>query len=251
MGALDFAGGTVVHISSGISALAAALMFGKRVGYGQEAMPPHNLPFSVIGASLLWVGWFGFNAGSALAADGLATSAFVATNTATAAAVLAWMFSEWMTRGKPTVLGAASGAVAGLVAITPASGFVGPLSSIFIGIGGGVFCYTACNLKAKFGYDDSLDVVGVHGIGGTWGALATGLFASKAINPAGNDGLLFGNPGQLGVQFVAVVATWTLAFVGTMIILSILKALMGLRVSEEEERMGLDLSQHNERGYAL
>jgi Amt family ammonium transporter len=251
MGALDFAGGTVVHISSGVSALAAAFMFGKRVGYGHEAMPPHNLPFSVIGASLLWVGWFGFNAGSALAADGLATSAFVVTHVATASAALAWTFSEWMTRGKPTVLGAASGAVAGLVAITPASGFVGPLSSIIIGIGGGVFCYIACNLKTKFGYDDSLDVVGVHGIGGTWGALATGLFASKAINPAGDDGLFFGNPAQLWEQFVAVVVTWILAFVGTMIILSILKALMGLRVSDEEERMGLDLSQHNERGYAL
>jgi Amt family ammonium transporter len=251
MGALDFAGGTVVHISSGVSALVAALMFGKRVGYGQEAMPPHNLPFSVIGASLLWVGWFGFNAGSALAADGLATSAFVATNTATAAAVLSWMAMDWLFKGKPTVLGAASGAVAGLVAITPASGFVGPISSIFIGIGGGVLCSTACNLKAKLGYDDSLDVVGVHGVGGTWGALATGLFASKLINPAGNDGLFFGNPGQLWVQFQAVLWTWILAIVGTWVILSILKATMGLRVSEEEERMGLDLSQHNEKGYAL
>ncbi len=251
MGVLDFAGGTVVHISSGVSALAAAFMFGRRIGYGHEAMPPHNLPFSVVGASLLWVGWFGFNAGSALAADGLATSAFVATNTATAAAVLSWMFSEWMTTGKPTVLGAASGAIAGLVAITPASGFVSPLSSIIIGVGGGVFCYTACNLKGKFGYDDSLDVVGVHGIGGTWGALATGLFASKTINAAGNNGLFFGNPGQLWVQFVAVVATWIFALLGTLIILSILKAVMGLRVSEEEERMGLDLSQHNEKAYAL
>lgn len=251
MGALDFAGGTVVHISSGVSALAAALMFGRRIGYGHEAMPPHNLPFSVIGASLLWVGWFGFNAGSALAADGLATSAFVATNTATAAAALAWMFSEWMTKGKPTILGAASGAVAGLVAITPASGFVGPISAIIIGIGGGVFCYTACNLKAAFGYDDSLDVVGVHGVGGTWGALATGLFASKAVNAAGNNGLFFGNAGQLWVQIVAVAVTWIFAFVGTIIILSVLKALMGLRVTEEEERMGLDLSQHDESGYAL
>jgi Amt family ammonium transporter len=226
-------------------------MFGKRVGYGHEAMPPHNLPFSVIGASLLWVGWFGFNAGSALAADGLATSAFVATNTATAAAVLSWMAMDWLFKGKPTVLGAASGAVAGLVAITPASGFVGPISSIFIGIGGGILCSTACNLKAKLGYDDSLDVVGVHGVGGTWGALATGLFADKAINAAGNNGLFFGNPGQLWVQFVAVFWTWILAIVGTWIILSILKATMGLRVSEEEERMGLDLSQHNEKGYAL
>jgi len=251
MGTLDFAGGTVVHISSGVSALAAALLYGKRVGYGNEPMPPHNLPFSVIGASLLWVGWFGFNAGSALAADGLATSAFVVTHTATATAALAWMFSEWMSKGKPTVLGAASGAVAGLVAITPAAGFVSPLSAIIIGIGGGVFCYTACNLKAKLGYDDSLDVVGVHGVGGTWGAIATGLFASKAINAAGADGLFFGNPGQLWIQIVAVVATWIFAFVGTLIILGILKALMGLRVSDEEERMGLDLSQHNEKGYSL
>jgi Amt family ammonium transporter len=251
MGALDFAGGTVVHISSGVSALVAAMMFGKRIGYGHEAMPPHNLPFSVIGAALLWVGWFGFNAGSALAADGLATSAFVATHVATAAAALAWMAMDWILRGKPTVLGAASGAVAGLVAITPASGFVGPISAIWIGIGGGVLCSAACTLKPKLGYDDSLDVVGVHGIGGTWGALATGLFASKAINAAGNDGLFFGNPGQLWVQFVAVVATWVLAIVGTFILLSILKALMGLRVSEEDETMGLDLSQHDEKGYAL
>ena len=249
MGALDFAGGTVVHISSGVSALVAAIMFGRRLGYGHEAMPPHNLPLSVIGAALLWVGWFGFNAGSALAADGLATSAFVATHVATAAAALAWMAMDWILRGKPTVLGAASGAVAGLVAITPGSGFVGPMSAIWIGIGGGMLCSIACSLKPKLGYDDSLDVVGVHGIGGTWGALATGLFASKAINPAGNDGLLFGNPGQLWVQFVAVVATWILALVGTYIILSIVKAIMGLRVSDEEERMGLDLSQHNERAY--
>ena len=249
MGALDFAGGTVVHISSGVSALVAALMFGKRIGYPQEPMPPHNLPFSVIGASLLWVGWFGFNAGSALAADGLATSAFVATNTATAAAALSWMAMDWLFRGKPTVLGAASGAVAGLVAITPASGFVGPISAIWIGIAGGVICSIACNLKPKFGYDDSLDVVGVHGIGGTVGALATGLFASKAINPAGNDGLFFGNPGQLLIQLVAVVATWIFAIVGTVVILSILRAIMGLRVADDEERMGLDLSQHNERAY--
>lgn len=251
MGALDFAGGTVVHISSGVSALVAALMFGKRAGYGHEPMPPHNLPFSVIGASLLWVGWFGFNAGSALKADGLATSAFVATNTATAAAALSWMAMDWIFRGKPTVLGAASGAVAGLVAITPASGFVGPISALWIGMGGGILCSSACNLKTKLGYDDSLDVVGVHGVGGTWGALATGLFASKAINAAGNDGFFFGNPSQLWVQFVAVAATWLFAIIGTLIILSILKALMGLRVSEEEERMGLDLSQHDERGYAL
>jgi len=249
MGALDFAGGTVVHISSGASALVAAIMFGKRLGYGQEAMPPHNLPFSVIGAGLLWVGWFGFNAGSALAADGLATSAFVSTHLATAAAVLAWLAMDWIVRGKPTVLGAASGAVAGLVAITPGAGFVGPISAIWIGIGGGVLCSMACSLKPKLGYDDSLDVVGVHGVGGTWGALATGLFASKAVNAAGNDGLFFGNPGQLWTQLIAVVSTLILAIVGTFIILSIVKAVMGLRVADDEERIGLDLSQHNERAY--
>jgi Amt family ammonium transporter len=249
MGALDFAGGTVVHISSGASALVASWMFGWRIGYGQEAMPPHNLPFSVIGAGLLWVGWFGFNAGSALAADGLATSAFVATHIATAAATLSWLAMDWIFRGKPTVLGAASGAVAGLVAITPGSGFVGPISAIWIGIGGGVLCSMACNLKPRFGYDDSLDVVGVHGVGGTWGALATGLFASKAINEAGNNGLFFGNPGQLWLQFVSVIATLVLAIVGTFIILSIVKAIMGLRIADDEERMGLDLSQHNERAY--
>src|ERR1700747_939812 len=189
MGALDFAGGTVVHISSGVSALVAEMMFVKRIGYRKEHMAPHNLPFSIIGAALLWVGWFGFNAGSALAADGLATSAFVATNTATAAAALAWMAMDWIFRGKPTVLGAASGAVAGLVAITPASGFVGPISAIWIGIAGGVICSIACSLKPRLGYDDSLDVVGVHGIGGTVGALATGLFASKLVNPARNNRL--------------------------------------------------------------
>lgn len=251
MGTLDFAGGTVVHISSGASALAAALILGKRIGYGQEPMPPHNLPFSVIGASLLWVGWFGFNAGSSLAADGLATLAFVTTNTATAAAVLSWMAMDWLFRGKPTALGAASGAVAGLVAVTPAAGFVGPISAIIIGVGAGIFCSGACNLKAKLGYDDSLDVVGVHGVGGTWGALATGLFASKAINEAGSNGLFFGNGGQLWIQFVAVVATWIFAFVGSLVILYLLKAAMGLRVSEEDELLGLDLSQHDEKGYTL
>ena len=249
MGALDFAGGTVVHISSGASALIAAIMCGRRIGYLQEAMPPHNLPFSVIGAGLLWVGWFGFNAGSALAADGLATSAFVATHLAAAAAALAWLAMDWIVRDKPTVLGAASGAVAGLVAITPGSGFVGPGSAIIIGIIGGILCSMACSLKPKLGYDDSLDVVGVHGVGGTWGAIATGLFASKAINSAGNDGLFFGNPGQLWIQIVSVIATWALAVIGTYILLSIVKAVMGLRVEIDEERMGLDLSQHNERAY--
>jgi Amt family ammonium transporter len=248
MGALDFAGGTVVHISSGASALVAAIMFGRRIGYGQEAMPPHNLPYSVIGAGLLWVGWFGFNAGSALAADGLATSAFVATHVAAAAAALAWLAMDWI-RGKPTMLGAASGAVAGLVAITPGAGFVSPMSALLIGAVGGMLCSIACSLKPKFGYDDSLDVVGVHGVGGTWGALATGLFASKAVNAAGNDGLFFGNPGQLWTQLVTVVATIVFAMVVTAIILAILKATMGLRVADDEERMGLDLTQHNERAY--
>ncbi|HEY5595055.1 MAG TPA: ammonium transporter [Nitrospiria bacterium] len=250
LGALDFAGGTVVHISSGVSALVCAIVLGKRIGHGKEHMPPHNLPLVFIGAGLLWFGWFGFNAGSALAANGLAASAFVATNTAAAAAALAWMFTEWAYRGKPTLLGAASGAVAGLVAITPAAGFVGPISSILIGIGAGVFCYFAVFLKEKLGYDDSLDVFAVHGIGGTWGAIATGLFANPAVNAAGK-GLLFGNPGQLMTQIIAVGATWVLAIVGTFIILKVVDAIVGLRVTEEAERTGLDLSQHNESGYVL
>ena len=250
LGALDFAGGTVVHISSGVAGLACALVIKKRLGLGKDSMHPHNLPMTILGASLLWFGWFGFNAGSALAAGSLATSAFVATNTATAAAALAWMIAEWIYRGKPSALGAASGAVAGLVAITPASGFVGPISSIWIGIGAGVLCYTAVMLKPLFGYDDALDAVGVHGIGGTWGALATGLFASKAVNSAGADGLFFGNPAQLGIQAVAVLITWVFVFVGTLIILAIVGGIMGLRVSEEEERIGLDLSQHDEKAYS-
>ncbi|PYO54418.1 MAG: ammonia channel protein, partial [Candidatus Rokuibacteriota bacterium] len=251
LGALDFAGGTVVHISSGISALVCAIVLGRRRGYGHQPMQPHNLPMTVMGAGLLWFGWFGFNAGSALEANGLAASAFLATNTGASAAALGWMFTEWATRGKPTVLGAASGAVAGLVAITPASGFVGPLSSIVIGAVAGALCYTACNLKSRFGYDDSLDVVGVHGVGGTWGALATGLFASKAINDAGADGLFFGNPGQLWTQVIAVVSTIALAVVLTWVILKVVDALVGLRVSDEDEAAGLDLSQHSETAYAL
>jgi len=250
MGALDFAGGTVVHISSGASALAAALIFGKRIGYGRESMPPHFLPFSIIGAALLWVGWFGFNAGSSLAADGLASIAFVTTNTAAAAAVLGWVFTEWISRGKPTVLGAATGAVTGLVAITPAAGFVSPLSALVIGLVAGILCYAAVNMKTRLGYDDSLDVVGVHGIGGTWGCLATGLFASTAVNPGGANGLFFGNPEQLVIQFISVAATWVFAFGGTLVILYVLKAIMGLRVSSEEEVTGLDLSEHGEVAYA-
>jgi Amt family ammonium transporter len=251
LGALDFAGGTVVHISSGVSALVCALVIGRRRGYGQQPMQPHNLPLTVMGAGLLWFGWFGFNAGSALEASGLAASAFTATNTGAAAAALGWTFTEWATRGKPTVLGAASGAVAGLVAITPASGFVGPLASVVIGAVAGFLCYNACNLKTRLGYDDSLDVVGVHGVGGTWGALATGLFATKTINPAGNDGLFFGNPGQLLTQVVAVVVTWLLAIVVTYVILKVLDATMGLRVADEDEVAGLDLSQHSETAYVL
>ncbi|HEX2441789.1 MAG TPA: ammonium transporter [Methylomirabilota bacterium] len=250
-GALDFAGGTVVHISSGMSALVCAIVLGKRKGYGHQPMQPHNLPMTVMGASLLWFGWFGFNAGSALEANGLAASAFLATNTGAAAAALGWMFTEWMTRGKPTVLGAASGAVAGLVAITPASGYVGPVSSLIIGAVAGALCYSACNLKSKLGYDDSLDVVGVHGVGGTWGALATGLFASKAVNDAGGNGLFFGNPGQLWTQIVAVLATFVLAIVATFVILKVVDALVGLRVADEDEVAGLDLSQHSETAYAF
>jgi Amt family ammonium transporter len=249
MGALDFAGGTVVHISSGVAALAAAMAIGRRRGYGTEAFTPHSLPLTVLGASLLWFGWFGFNAGSAVASNALAVSAFVVTNTATAAAALTWMFVEWAYRGKPTVLGAASGAVAGLVAITPASGFVGPISSIWIGVGAGVLCYFACIIKSKLGYDDALDVVGVHGIGGTWGAIATGLFASKAINSAGADGLFFGNPGQLITQIKAVLITWVFVFVASFIILKVVDAIVGLRISDEEEKMGLDLGQHHESAY--
>jgi ammonium transporter, Amt family len=251
LGALDFAGGTVVHVSSGISALAAALIIGKRRGFGHHPMPPHNLPLTVMGAGLLWFGWFGFNAGSALGANGLAGHAFTTTNTAAAAAALGWMFTEWSSRGKPTVLGAASGAVAGLVAITPAAGFVTPLASIVIGTVAGIICYTACNFKTKLGYDDSLDVVGVHGVGGTWGALATGIFATKTVNDAGGDGLLYGNPKQLLYQAIAVGVTIVLGFVMTAIILKVLDGLMGLRVSEEDEQAGLDLSQHSETAYAL
>jgi len=252
MGALDFAGGTVVHMSSGISALVCALVLGKRRGYGKEPMPPHNLPLVVLGACLLWFGWFGFNAGSALAANELAVSAFIATNTATAAAALTWMFMEWMAIGKPTILGGATGAVAGLVAITPASGFVSPISSILIGIIAGTVCYTAVAvIKLKFSYDDSLDAFGVHGVGGTVGALATGLLAQKIINPAGNNGLLFGNPSQFGVQAIGALATMVYSIAVTFILLKALDALMGLRVSDEEEVVGLDITQHEESAYTL
>ena len=251
MGALDFAGGTVVHISSGASALAAALLISKRRGYPKEHFMPHNLPMTITGTAILWFGWFGFNAGSALASDGLAASAFVTTHVAASAAALSWTFAEWIHRGKPTTLGAASGAVAGLVAITPAAGFVGPVSAVIIGGAGGVICYMGVLAKSKLGYDDSLDVVGIHGLGGTWGALATGLFASTVINPHGADGFFFGNPGQLWLQFVSVVITWVFAFVMSVAILKILDLTIGLRVSEEDEVRGLDITQHSETAYTL
>ena len=251
LGALDFAGGLVVHISSGVAALAAALVVGKRRGYGQEPMPPHNLTMTLLGAGILWFGWFGFNGGSAVASGSLATSAFVVTQFAAAAAALSWMIAEWAGKGNPTVLGAASGAVAGLATITPASGFVGPLSAIIIGLVAGAICYYAVNLKTKLGYDDSLDVVGVHGVGSTWGMMAAGLFASKAINAAGNNGLFFGNPSLLGVQALSIVSVWLYSFVATFIILKVLDWTLGLRVSEEHEINGLDISQHGEAGYSL
>ncbi len=250
MGALDFAGGTVVHISSGFTGLAAALILGKRKGLGEEPMLPHNLPMTVLGAGLLWFGWFGFNAGSALGANGLAVSALVTTNTSAAAAALSWMAVEWIHRGKPTVLGAASGAIAGLVSITPGAGFVTPMASLLIGLGGGALCYFAVNiLKAKLGYDDSLDAFGCHGIGGTWGALATGLFATKAVNPAGADGLFYGNPALLGIQAISIVITVVLAVVATFVILKVVKAFTELRATPEEEENGLDLAMHGEEAY--
>lgn len=251
LGAMDFAGGTVVHISSGISALAAAIIIGRRKGFGSTPYIPHNVPMTVTGAALLWFGWFGFNAGSALSANGLAANAFVVTHVASAAAALAWILMEGLHRGKPTTLGAASGAVAGLVAITPGSGFVGPVSAIIIGGLAGFICYGGIMLKSKLGYDDSLDVVGIHGVGGAWGAIATGLFASSAINPAGADGLFLGNPGQLWIQFISVAATMVFAFCMTFIILKAVDLVIGLRVSEEEEEKGLDISLHNETGYSL
>jgi len=251
LGALDFAGGTVVHISSGIAALAAALVMGRRLGYGREPMEPHNIPFVVLGAALLWFGWFGFNAGSAVAAGGLATSAFVVTNTAAAMAALAWMFMSWGFQRHPSVLGAASGAVAGLVAITPASGYVTPMGAIIIGAGAGVFCFLAVRFRDKVNVDDSLDVWAVHGVGGTWGALATGLFATVAVNSAGANGLFYGNPWQFLIQLLAVAASWAYSFIVTWVILKILYATMGLRVKAGEEVAGLDLSQHGEEAYRL
>ncbi len=244
MGALDFAGGAVVHMSSGAAALAAAVVLGPRKGYGREPLLPHNLPMTLLGAGILWFGWFGFNAGSALAADGLAANAFAATHMAAAAGLLGWVAIEWLHHGKPTTLGAASGLLAGLVAITPAAGFVTPVSGIVIGLIAGPICYLGVLLKSKLGYDDSLDVVGIHGLGGTWGALATGIFAS-----IGAEGLLYGNPVQLWIQFVSVVATWLFCFLASYILFKIIDAIIGLRVDADKEEQGLDVSEHSETGY--
>jgi Amt family ammonium transporter len=255
---LDFAGGTVVHITSGVSALVCALYLGRRIGYPRQPMPPHSVVLSFIGACLLWIGWFGFNAGSALAAGSLATSAFVATHFGAAAAVVGWCAAEWIRNGKPTALGAISGAVAGLVAITPAAGFVGPMAALAVGLIAGVLCYTmVAKVKARFGYDDTLDAFGVHGAGGTAGALLTGIFASSAVNPIFKDaqgkalpsGLLEGNGHQLLNQLVGVLIAWALAIVGTLIILKVVDLTIGLRVSEDHEIQGLDLTQHGEEGY--
>jgi Amt family ammonium transporter len=256
---LDFAGGTVVHVTSGVSALVCALYLGKRVGYPKQAMTPHSVVLSFVGACLLWVGWFGFNAGSALAAGSLATSAFVATHFGAAAAVIGWSGAEWIRNGKPSALGAISGAVAGLVAITPAAGFVGPMPAIVIGLIAGAFCFfMVATVKARFGYDDSLDAFGVHGAGGTLGALLTGVFAVSAVNPIFKDaqgnplpsGLIDGNAHQLLNQAVGVIIAWVLAIVGTLIILKIVDVTIGLRVTEDEEVQGLDLTQHGEEGYS-
>jgi len=252
MGALDFAGGTVVHINAGVAGLVLALVLGKRIGFGKEAMFPSSIALTALGAALLWFGWFGFNAGSALVADGLAGSAFLATNTSAAAAALAWMFIEWMINKKPTVLGIASGVVAGLVAITPAAGFVGLGASILIGVAAGALgFFSVARLKQKLGYDDSLDAFGVHGMCGTLGALATGLFADPAVNPAGT-GLFFGNPKQLLVQLVSILATAAFTAVMTLVLIYVTKALTrGLRVEEENERIGLDSAVHGERAFEI
>jgi Amt family ammonium transporter len=251
LGALDFAGGTVVHISSGAAALAAALTMGRRRGYGAAVFSSHNLPLTILGAAILWFGWFGFNAASALAAGGLACSAFVATHLAAAAAALSWVAAEWRHHGKPTTLGAASGCIAGLVAITPASGFVAPMPALLIGALAGLVCYGAVQVKWRAGYDDALDVVGIHGAGGALGAVATGFFASKLINAAGANGLVFGNPGLLGAQALAVTATVGYSFVVSLLLLKAVDAVVGLRVKPEEEEIGLDQSQHNEAAYGL
>ncbi len=251
LGALDFAGGIVVHITSGISALAAALYLGRRKNYQREPMPPHNLPMTVLGAGLLWFGWFGFNAGSALASGGLSVIAFVTTHAAAVSATLTWMLIEWFHRGKPTMFGAATGSIAGLATITPASGFVGPMSALVIGMLAGGLCYVSLNVKGRFGYDDSLDAFGVHGVGGILGTFGAGLFAQKMINASGADGLFFGNPRLLLIQMAAILSVVIYSFVVTFILLKLVGMIAGLRVSEEDEVLGLDISQHEESGYTL
>jgi Amt family ammonium transporter len=252
LGALDFAGGTVVHINAGIAGLVAALVIGKRKGYENTPLPLHNLPFVVLGAALLWFGWFGFNAGSALCAGALAAQAFVTTHIAAATAGLTWALIEWNVNGKPTVFGAVTGAVAGLVAITPAAGFVAVSSAIIIGLVVSALCfYMVSVIKPKLGYDDSLDAFGVHGIGGIWGALATGLFATKSVNSAGADGLFYGNPQQFLNQLIAVGITIVFTAIVTFIILKVVDAWVGLRVKEEDEEIGLDLTQHQEAAYTV
>jgi len=251
LGVLDFAGGVAVHVSSGVAALAAAIVLGKRKGYGSQELRPHNLPMTILGAGVLWFGWFGFNAGSALSAGALAASAFVATHVAGTTAALTWITMEWRVTGKPTTLGAASGAIAGLVAVTPAAGYVGPISAAIIGIMAGAGCYFGVLAKGRFGYDDSLDVVGIHGVGGVIGSLATGLFASKAVNPEGADGLFFGNPSQLAIQCLGILAAIVYTFVASYVLFKAVDSFLGLRVSEEDELSGLDLSQHEERAYNL
>lgn len=252
LGGLDFAGGIVVHVSSGISALVLAILLGKRVGYNHKPIRPHNLPFTVLGGALLWFGWFGFNAGSALAADGLAANAFVTTNTATAAAGLTWAMIEWWHNGSPTILGTVTGAVAGLVAITPACGFVSPMHAMFIGMIVSVICYLAvAMMKGKLGYDDSLDAFGVHGVGGSVGTLLTGIFAQKAMNAAGADGLLFGNVHQFLIQCLMLAVTIAFAAAMTFILFKIVDAVIGMRVEEENEIIGLDLTQQSEAAYTV
>lgn len=251
LGCLDFAGGLVVHLNCGIAALVAAVVVGKRQGYGTRPFIPNNLTLTLLGMGLLWFGWFGFNAGSQLAADGVACNAFLVTHVSAATGCLTWLFAEWMLRGKPTSLGLASGAIAGLGSITPACGFVGVGSALIIGGVAGVICYLAVLVKDRLGYDDSLDVFGIHGIGGIWGTLATGLFASKLINSAGSNGLFFGNPGQFKAQLIGVLAVLVYSAVVTVVILYVLKAVMGLRVSPDEEDAGVDTAVHGEVGYSL
>ena len=252
LGVLDFAGGIVVHTSAGIAALVVTLIIGRRKNLDHNVPAPHNLPFVVLGTSLLWFGWFGFNAGSALAANGLAISAFVTTNAAAACAGLTWAFLEWIRNGKPTVFGVVTGSIAGLATVTPASGFVSPISGLIIGMLASIVCFIAVAvIKPKFGYDDSLDAFGVHGVGGILGTLATGLFASKAINPQGADGLFFGNPKQFLIQLVAVLVAVVYTFAVTYVIYKFVDIFFRIRVTEKEELMGLDLTQHRERAYTV